>query len=156
VRGAFSTALPYDLGIERVVLLLVPARTIAARSAGEAGRHPVGGALAELRAVAADGLEFELRTARSLGRSQPLATVTVGPSLPADQTEGLPFNPWTTGAGIRPSDWLNLLRDAAYRASQRGRNRATHPGGQHRSPKFADPGGVRNEVPNSPPTLRRA
>jgi hypothetical protein len=121
VRGAFSTALPYDLGSERVVLLLVPVPTSAGRSAGEAGHHPVGGALAELRAIAADSLKFQLRTARSLGRSQPLATVTVGPPLSADQTEALRFNPWTTGPGIRPSGWLNLLRDAAYQASQRGR-----------------------------------
>jgi hypothetical protein len=121
VHGAFSTALPYDLGSERVVLLLVPALTSAGRVAGGGGHHPVRGALAELRAVAANGLEFELRTARSLGRSQPLAAVTVGPPLSADQTEALRFNPWTTGPGIRPSGWLNLLRDAAYQASQRGR-----------------------------------
>ncbi len=113
VRGAFSTALPYDFGGERVVLVLVPVLTRAGR--------PAGGALAELRAATADGLGFELRTARSFGRSQPLATVTVDPPLSADQTEALRFNPWTTGPGIRPSGWLNLLRDAAYRASQRGR-----------------------------------
>jgi hypothetical protein len=121
VRGAFSTALPYDLGSERVVLLLVPVPTSAGRPAGEAGHRPVGGALAELRAIAADSLKFQLRTAGSLGRSQPLATVTVGPPLSADQTEALRFNPWTTGPGIRPYGWLNLLRDAAYQASQRGR-----------------------------------
>jgi hypothetical protein len=121
VHGAFSTALPYDLGSERVVLLLVPVLTNARGSAG-GGRHRAGGgALAELRAIAANGLEFQLRTARSLGRSQLLATVTVGESLSADQTEALRFNPWTTGPDIRPSGWLNLLRDAAYRASQRGR-----------------------------------
>jgi hypothetical protein len=123
VRGAFSSALPYDLGGERVVLLVVPMRTSAAGSTGGAGHRPVGGALAELRAVAANGLELELRTARSFGRSQPLATVTVGPPLSPDQTEALRFNPWTTGPGIRPSGWLNLLRDAAYQASQRGRLR---------------------------------
>jgi hypothetical protein len=121
VRGEFSTALPYDLGSERVVLLLAPGRAGVRRSADEAGYRPVGGALAELRAAAANGLEYELRTARSFGRSQPLATVTVGASLSADQTEALRFNPWTTGPGIHPSGWLNLLRDAAYRASQRGR-----------------------------------
>ena len=121
VRGAFSTALPYEFGSERVVLLLVPGPAGVGRSAGEADYRPVGGALAELRAAAANGLEFELRTARSFGRSQPLATVTVGASLSADQTEVLRFNPWTTGPGVRPSGWLNLLRDAAYRASQRGR-----------------------------------
>jgi len=121
VRGAFSTALPYDLGSERVVLLLVPVLTDAGRSAGGGSHRVGGGALAELRAATADGLRFELRTARSLGRSRPLANVTVGPPLPADQTEALRFNPWTTGPGIHPSGWLNLLRDAAYRASQRGR-----------------------------------
>ncbi len=113
VRGAFSTALPYDLGSERVVLLLVPVLPHAGRSTG--------GALAELRAATDDGLGFELRTARTLGPSQPLATVTLGPPLSTEQTETLRFNPWTTGPGIRPSGWLNLLRDAAYRASQHGR-----------------------------------
>jgi len=121
IRGAFSSALPYDLGRERVVLVLVPVPTRAGRSAGQAGRRRVGGALAELGAATSDGLSFELRTARSLGRSQPLATLTAGPALSAGQTQALRFNPWTTGPGIRPSGWLNLLRDPAYRASQRGR-----------------------------------
>lgn len=80
-----------------------------------------GSALAELRAAAADALGFELRIAGTFGRSQPLATLSVGQPLPAEQTEVLRFNPWTTGPGIRPSGWLNLLRDAGYRASQRGR-----------------------------------
>jgi hypothetical protein len=127
VRGAFSSALPYDLGRERVVLVLVPLPTRVGDSAGGVGHRPVSGALAELRAATADGLRLELRTARSFGRSQPLATVTAGPPLPADQTEALRFNPWTTGPGIRPSGWLNLLRDGAYRASQRGRGGATRP-----------------------------
>jgi hypothetical protein len=125
VRGAFSSALPYDLGSERVVLLLVPMLTSAGPSTGGQGHRHVGGAVAELRAVAANGLELELRTAKSLGRSQPLATVTVGPPLSPAQTEALRFNPWTTGPGIHPSGWLNLLRDAAYQASQRGRARNT-------------------------------
>jgi hypothetical protein len=120
VRGAFSTALPYDLGGRRVVLLLVPVRSRSGRPAGGVARG--GRALAELRAAAAaDALGFELRIAGTFGRSQPLATLSVGHPLPAEQTEALRFNPWTTGPGIRPSGWLNLLRDAAYRASQRGR-----------------------------------
>jgi hypothetical protein len=120
VRGAFSTVLPYDLGTDRVVLLLVPAHAGGERSARDGGRRRGGGALAELRA-AADGLRFELRTAGSLGRSRLLGTVTAGAPLLAEETESLRFNPWTTGPGIRPSGWLNLLRDAAYRASQRAR-----------------------------------
>jgi len=128
VRGAFSTALPYDLGSNRVVLLLVPAHSNAGRSADGDGHRAAGGALAELRAAAANGLGFELRTARTFGRSRPLATLRIGPPLPAEQTEALRFNPWTTGPGIRPTGWLNLLRDAAYRASQRGRSRGTGPG----------------------------
>jgi hypothetical protein len=127
VRGAFSTALPYDLGSNRVVLLLVPAHSNAGRSADGDGHRPAGGALAELRATA-DGLRFELRTGRSFGHSQPLATLRLGAPLPAEQTEALRFNPWTTGPGIRPAGWLNLLRDVAYRASQRGRSRGTRPG----------------------------
>jgi hypothetical protein len=119
VRGAFSTALPYDLGGERVVLLLVPVRTGSGRSPGGVARG--GGAFAALRAAAAAGLRFELRTAGWFGRSRPLATLTADEPLPAQDTEALRFNPWTTGPGLRPSGWLNLLRDAAYRASQRGR-----------------------------------
>jgi hypothetical protein len=121
LRGAFSTALPYELGSERVVLLLVPVHVRGGRSADGAGRGPSGGAMRELRAAAPDGLWFELRTATAFGRSRPLATVTIDAPLTADQTQTLHFNPWTTGPGIRPSGWLNLLRDAAYRASQRGR-----------------------------------
>jgi hypothetical protein len=153
-HGAFSTALPYDLGNDRVVLLLVPAHSSAGRSADGDDHHAAGGALAELRAAAANGLGFELRTARSFGRSRPLATLRIGPPLPAEQTEALRFNPWTTGPGIRPAGWLNLLRDAAYRASQRGRSRETGPGDlfvarMHRR------GDVGDQVPESPPTLHR-
>ena len=120
VRGVFSTALPYELGGKRVVLLLVPAHTDGSQAAG-AVRRGGPGALAELDAAAAGGLRFELRTASSFGRSQPVATLTTGQPLPAEQTEALRFNPWTTGPGIRPVGWLNLLRDTAYKASQRGR-----------------------------------
>ena len=118
LRRAFSTALPYDLDGERVVLLLVPTPTRNGRSPGGVAHR---GALAELRAAAADGLGFELRIAGTFGPSQRLAILTVGQPLPVEQTEALRFNPWTTGPGIHPSGWLNLLRDAAYRASQRGR-----------------------------------
>jgi hypothetical protein len=120
LRGAFSTALPYELGGERIVLLLVPTRAGGGRSSDHAGYRRSGGAIGELRAAAPDGLRFELRTATTFGRSRPLATVTTDAPLTADQTDALRFNPWTTGPGIRPSGWLNLLRDAAYRASQRG------------------------------------
>jgi hypothetical protein len=120
VRGAFSTALPYDLDGERVVVLLVPVPPRNGRSPRGVA-HGGGRAMAELRAAAVAGLGFELRTARTLGPSQRLATLTVGQPLSAEQTQALRFNPWTTGPGIRPSGWLNLLRDAAYRASQRGR-----------------------------------
>ena len=99
------------------MLLLVPTPTRNRRSRG--GVAHGGGALAELRA-AADGLGFELRIAGTFGPSQRLATLTFGQPLPVEQTEALRFNPWTTGPGIHPSGWLNLLRDAAYRASQRG------------------------------------
>ena len=147
VRGAFSTALPYDLGNERVVLLLVPMPTSAGPSTGGQGHRHVGGALAELRAVAANSLELELRTATSFGHSQPLATMTVGPPLSPDRTEALRFNPWTTGPGIHPSGWLNLLRDAAYQASQRGRVRNT-PTPATSVVQVRWRGGVENQVPS--------
>jgi hypothetical protein len=65
VRGAFSTALPYDLDGKRVVVLLVPAPTGNRRPPG--GVAAAGGAVAELRAAAAAGLGFELWTAGTLG-----------------------------------------------------------------------------------------
>ena len=127
LRGAFSTALPYDLGGEQVVLLLVPVRAGEGRSAS-GGHRRTSSAFSELRAAAVDGLCFELRAAGSVGRSQPIAALTVGEPLPAEETEMLHFNPWTTGPGIRPAGWLNLLRAAAYRASQRSRqHQPSHP-----------------------------
>jgi hypothetical protein len=101
------------------VVLLVPTPTGNGRSPRGVDRGA--GAMAELRAAAAAGLGFELRTAGTLGPSRRLATLTVGQPLSAEQTKALRFNPWATGPGIRPSGWLNLVRDAAYRASQRGR-----------------------------------
>ena len=101
------------------MVLLVPAPPRERAVPGGVVRG--GGAMAELRAAAVAGLGLELRTAGTFGPSQRLATLTVGQPLSADQTQDLRFNPWTTGPGIHPSGWLNLLRDAAYRASQRGR-----------------------------------
>ena len=63
VHGTFSTALPYELGGKRVVLLPVPAHPGGGQSPG-AGRRRRGGALAELNAAAGE-LRFELRTASS-------------------------------------------------------------------------------------------
>ena len=128
LRGAFSSALPYELGDrqQRVVLLLVPKPPDAGRSPETVGRRH-GNAWAELDAATAAGLQFQLRTAGSFGPSQPLATLTIESPLTAEQTEELRFNPWTTGPGIRPSGWINLLRDTAYRASQRVRPHAGRP-----------------------------
>jgi hypothetical protein len=122
VRRAFSSALPYQLGDQKVVLLLVPVLPDRDRPPDGVVSHR-DGALAELDSAITAGLRFQLRTAGSLGLSQPLATLTTGGPLTAEQTERLQFNPWTTGAGIRPCGWLNLLRDTAYRASQRSRPR---------------------------------
>ena len=49
----------------------------------------------------------------------------------------LRFNPWATGPGIRPSGWLNLLRDAAH-----GRASATG-GAEHRAGPATCPAGPR-------------
>jgi hypothetical protein len=75
VRGAFSTALPYELDGERVVVLLVPAPTGSGRSPGGVGRRG-GGAMAELRAAAVAGLGLELRTAGTFGGSTPRNVVS--------------------------------------------------------------------------------
>ena len=128
LRGAFSSALPYELGDsqQRVVMLLVPKPPDSSRSPETVGRRH-GNALAELDAASTAGLQFQLRTAGSFGPSQPLATLTIRSPLTAEQTEQLRFNPWTTGPGIRPSGWISLLRDTAYRASQRARPHTGRP-----------------------------
>ena len=116
VRRAFSTALPYQAGAERVVLVLVPLDAPAGRAGGRA--------FAELRETAADGgLRYSLRAARSLGPSRPLATLEVGPPLDPGRTEALRFHPRATVPGLRLAGWLNALRGPAYRGSQRGRPR---------------------------------
>ena len=114
VRRAFSTALPYQAGAERVVLVLVPLDAPAGRAGGRA--------FAELRETAADGgLRYSLRAARSLGPSRPLATLEVGPPLDPGRTEALRFHPRATVPGLRLAGWLNALRGPAYRGSQHGR-----------------------------------
>jgi hypothetical protein len=136
VCRAFSSALPYELGDRRVVLLLVPVLRDGGRPSDGVVRRR-GGALAELDAAISAGLRFQLRTAGSLGPSLPLATLTIEGPLPTEQTEQLRFNPWTTGPDIRPVGWLNLLRDTAYRASQRG------------LPRYPEKITLRDEAPKS-------
>jgi hypothetical protein len=112
---SFSSALPYRVDGRQVVTVLRP----------RPGRGPwprSGRALADLAAAAATGeLAYELRLAGSLGRSRPVAVLTVGEPLDPAETRALRFNPWATGPGIVPVGRLNRLRRPSYQASQQGR-----------------------------------
>ena len=101
VHGAFSSALPYQFGDQRVVLLLVSVLPDGGGRPSHGAVRRRGGALAELEAAIAAGLQFQLRIAGSLRSSQPLATLTIGGPFPAEQTEQLRFNPWTRHPAIR-------------------------------------------------------
>ena len=113
LHGAFSSALPYEVGGRRVVTVL--------RS--RCGPWPrTGRALADLRAAAATGqLVYELRLAGSLGRSRTVAVLTVGDPLDPAASRELRFDPWASGDGIVPVGRLNRLRRPSYHGSRRGR-----------------------------------
>ena len=113
---SFSSILPYRIG-ERVAL-------VGAAPGSPAGPAP-GGDLEQLEATAPRGdLRFELTLADLLGRWERIGSLEVGERLPDEVTEGLRFNPWNTGGGVRPTGPLMGIREAAYAGSQRGRGAA--------------------------------
>jgi hypothetical protein len=114
VRGAFSSALPYELGDQRVVLLLVPVLPDGGPPDGAVQRRR--GALAELDAAIAAGLQFELRTAGSLGPSQPLATLTTGRAAAVHRAD--------RAAAVQPMD----------HRTRHPTNRLAQPAPRHRLP----------------------
>jgi hypothetical protein len=83
------------------------------------------GALPELEELAALGeAAWDLVLARPGGRwGAPLGRLRLTARLSDRVAEGLKFNPWHTGGGIRPTGPLQGIRGAAYRGSQRGSGR---------------------------------
>ncbi len=66
-------------------------------------------------------LVFELLLAPPSGTWHSVAEVELTDRLPDEQSEGLRFNPWNSGGGIRPTGPLMGLRRSAYVGSQKGR-----------------------------------
>lgn len=83
--------------------------------------YKVGGDVRLVGALPDGPKRFKLAVAPLSGGWRPIADLRLGRELPAEYTEQLAFNPWNTGAGIRPIGPLMGLRRAAYRGSQRGR-----------------------------------
>lgn len=113
---SYSSVLPYRIGGRLVLVGAVPAAVERRR-----GR----GSLAELEEIAALGeAAFELVLAPLQGRwEDPIATLRLRARLNDRVAEGLRFNPWHTGGGIRPAGPFQGIRGPAYRGSQRGRGR---------------------------------
>ena len=113
---SYSSVLPYRIGGR---LCLVGARPAAAE------RRRGQGAIAELEELAALGeAAWDLALAAPGGRLEaPLGRLRLTARLSDRVAEGLRFNPWHTGGGIRPAGALQALRGAAYRGSQRGSGR---------------------------------
>lgn len=55
------------------------------------------------------------------GTGDAVGVASLGRRLPASVADDLRFDPWHTGASLRPVGLLNRLRRPAYVASQRGR-----------------------------------
>ena len=106
----YSSSLPYRAGDDRFLIGALPVPD---------GPRPDGDDELErlARAVAGEGLRFELAVAPVRGRFRPVATVRVGTRLPP-ALDALRFNPWNTGGGLEPAGWLNETRRRAYPLSQ--------------------------------------
>lgn len=77
--------------------------------------------LAEL-AAARDRVRFEFVTASLAGDwSQPVASLTLGAELPAQESLPLRFSPFHRAGGIEPVGAVNTLRRLGYAGSQAGR-----------------------------------
>lgn len=106
IGDVYSTLLPYRLLSGAHVV-------IGARRIGE--RATLAGAPGHLR--------FELTMAHPRRRAARIGTLQIERRLAPATGEALCFNPWNTGALLRPAGLLNALRDRAYQGSQRARLR---------------------------------
>ena len=113
---SYSSVLPYRIGGQLQLVGAVPAAAERRR-----GR----GALPELEELAALGeAAWDLVLAPPAGRwGPPVGRLRLTARLSDRVAEGLRFNPWHTGGGIRPAGPLQGIRGAAYRGSQRGSGR---------------------------------
>jgi hypothetical protein len=107
----YSTVLPYRFR-ERLIL-------VGVRALDAAGPGPK---LAELRDRDLAGLELDLAITSLGGEWHSVATLSLGPRLPPEETERLDLDPTNTGGGLEPAGFLNDLRGPSYRASQAGRD----------------------------------
>lgn len=98
-------------------------RLVGALPASHVPRSRPGGALPALVEAAAhpEGVSFGMGLAAPGGRWRSFGLLQTGARISDEETEGICFNPWNTGGGIRPAGPLMGLRKAAYEGSQRGR-----------------------------------
>lgn len=107
----FSSVLPYRAD-GRLVLFGARATTPG-----------LGASLEDVRRAAEnDEVRFELLVARLVGPWRRIGELRLTDPVPDAAARRIRFNPWNTGAGVRPYGPLNRLRSAAYRASQVGRS----------------------------------
>ncbi|WP_373046134.1 hypothetical protein [Vulgatibacter sp.] len=131
LRNDYYAVSPFSVeGLGRVKFRITTARTaLPGRDRSERLQVAVESGLASLR------LEF-----RPVGGRvwKPLCAVRLLERLDLDQ-EALRFDPFRAGRGIRPVGFVQYLRPASYRASQRLRPRSTaeQTGGVVRKPRWA-------------------
>ena len=106
-RTLFSSLLPHRVGTTTAVLQARLTRRLP-RAEGY------------LEAVAAAGMfTIDLAAVGLLGGRQDLGTLTIGDVVTGDEAARVRFDPWRTGAGLRPVGPLQRMRSAAYAASRR-------------------------------------
>jgi hypothetical protein len=109
---SYSSLLPYRVGDDLLLVGLEP-RVDAP--------HPLGRDIEErlIRAAATGRLVFDFSVACLGGRFRRIGELRIGRKLPQDMN-GLRFNVWNTGGGLRPATFLNGMRRTAYPESQKG------------------------------------
>jgi hypothetical protein len=108
---SFSSVLPYRIGGRIMLFGALPAAHLEV--------DPDAPALTEAEEALTEGaLQFTLAVAEPFGQWKRVGVLYLRESVDGAD---LAFNPWNTGGGIRPAGPINMVRDAAYRGSRRGR-----------------------------------
>ena len=109
---SYSSLAPYRIGDELLLVGLEP-RADAPRPDGADLEARL------VRAAATGALTFDFSIAPMLGRFRRIGELRIGRKLP-DDLNGVRFNVWNTGDGLRPATVVNAVRRKAYVESQKG------------------------------------
>jgi hypothetical protein len=138
-QAPYSSALPYRVGAERLLIGALP-RLIPPQPQGDR-------AFGRLQSAVNSGqLSFELAVAALGGRFRPVAELWLEDRL-SDDLDALCFNPWNTGADLQPAGWLNAARFRSYQSSQSAWRRTMRHGAQRQDD--AEMELVRQQVKNN-------